>query len=58
MPVCNCEACGRFAQYPRDFEADQVCVRCEHDPRPGVRERRREIVERFERQREGVRHGG
>jgi len=45
----RCEACGRFAAYPQDFEADTVCLRCSDDPRPGVRRRRAENVERFKR---------
>lgn len=36
----RCPACGRFARYPQDFTHDVVCVRCEGDPREGVRRNR------------------
>lgn len=32
----RCEACGRFACYPRDFVYDVICIRCTQDRRPAI----------------------
>jgi hypothetical protein len=41
--VSRCDACGRFAQYPRDFDYDAICIRCIDDPRPAIQAKVKEV---------------